>query len=310
VQSGERRRLARSQEVTAADFPWPPLAGARPTWTGNGFVVNGRPAAVLAYTATDSGWTDDLTLMHEQYAGVDHPIDRMSRRQAVASVRKYLAGSHPVILDVGCSSGLLLTDLRAAFPSALVMGSDFLPGPLERLAAQTPDIPLLQFDMLRCPLPDASVDAITMLNVLEHISDDHEAVRQVVRILKPGGLLVVVVPAGPHLYDVYDEYLHHHRRYTAAGLTALLASCGLRILQRSHLGFLVYPAFAATKRRNQRHSQASADEKRRIVKANIMNTRSSPLLRAAFQLEGWLGRVASFPIGIRCVAVGMKPESR
>src|SRR5262249_2208368 len=158
-------------------------------------------------------------------------------------------------------------------------------------------------------LPDASVDAVVMLNVLEHIRDDRTAAAQAARIIKPGGVLVVEVPAGPHLYDAYDEYLQHERRYTAATLAALLQSSGLTLLERSPLGFSVYPAFAMVKRRNQRQATENPEAKRRVVESNIRETRSSALLRLLFAGEAWLGRFCSFPAGIRCVAVAQKPAT-
>jgi SAM-dependent methyltransferase len=249
--------------------------------------------------------------MHEAWAGHDHPIDRLSRSWSLAAVRRHVArpaaAGAPVLLEVGCSSGFFITQLRDAWPGATVMGSDFLLEPLERLAEREPRIPLLQFDLVRCPLPSGSIDAAVMLNVLEHIKDDQGAVAQVFRILKPGGVAVVEVPAGPHLYDAYDEFLQHERRYTAAALRTLLEACGLAVVEASHLGFSVYPAFAMVKRRNQRLGAASPEAKRQVVEANIRQTRASALLSAALVAEAALGRLVSYPAGIRVVAVARKP---
>ena len=292
------------------DFPWPALDGLPPPqWTGAGFLVGGKRLGVLAYSGGVSGWSDGLTHMHESWAGEDHPIDELSRGWATAALRRHAANASPVILEVGCSSGFLITRLRDEWPSATVLGSDFLLEPLERLAAREPAVPLLQFDLVQCPLPDASIDAVVMLNVLEHIKDDRGAMRQVSRILKPGGIAIVEVPAGPHLYDAYDEFLQHERRYTAGTLAALLEGSGLTILERSHLGFSVYPAFAMVKRRNQRQvarSPGHPDARRAIVESNIRQTRASVVLRLLLQAEAWLGQYCSFPIGIRSVAVARK----
>ncbi|MDO8729222.1 MAG: methyltransferase domain-containing protein, partial [bacterium] len=222
---------------------------------------------------------------------------------------RHLTDLHSTILEVGCSSGFLIRALAAEWPGAMVMGSDFLKEPLERLAAMEPRIPLLQFDLVQCPLPDASIDAVVMLNVLEHIADDRAAMRQVARILKPGGIAIIEVPAGPHLYDAYDEYLQHQRRYTSRTLASLLESGGLDVVERSHLGFTVYPAFAMVKRRNQKRAALDPDAKRQIIEANITSTRGSALLRGLLQGEVWLGRYLSFPYGIRSVAVARKPEN-
>ncbi len=148
------------------------------------------------------------------------------------------------------------------------------------------------------------------MNVLEHIDDDCEAVRQVARILKPGGVAVIEVPAGPHLYDLYDEHLQHYRRYSVRMLASLAATAGLTIVERSHLGCFVYPGFALVKRWNQRRSAAAPAVKQRIVGADITRTGGSWPLRQLFRCEGWLGRLISFPFGIRCVLVCRRPPEQ
>jgi SAM-dependent methyltransferase len=290
------------------DYPWPsPDGQSRPQWTGAGFRLGDRQVPVLAYSGGVSGWSDGLTHMHESWAGHDHPIDDLSRGWSASAVRRHVSGSSPVLLEVGCSSGFFITQLKDAWPRATVMGSDFLLEPLERLAAREPAIPLLQFDLVQCPLPAESVDCAVMLNVLEHIKDDQGAAAQVARILKPGGVAVVEVPAGPHLYDAYDEFLQHERRYTAATLRALLERSGLEVIEASHLGFSVYPAFAMVKRRNQRLGASSAEARRQVVEANIRQTRASTLLRVVLQAEAAIGTIFPYPTGIRAVAVARKP---
>ena len=115
--------------------------------------------------------------------------------------------------------------------------------PLAALALSMPDVPLLQFDLTTCPLPGESLDAVVLLNVLEHIPDDTAALRQIYRVLKPGGIAVIEASTGPHSYDVYDKLLLHCRRYALAGLRNLATSVGFRIVEQSHLGCFVYPGF-------------------------------------------------------------------
>jgi SAM-dependent methyltransferase len=287
-------------------FPWPLVGGSRPEWTGAGFLVDGQRVAVLAYGVGPSGWSESLTSLHEHVAGDDHPIDLLSRNSAAAALKRHVANPRATLLEVGCSSGYMVRRLHADWPMATVMGSDFVREPLERLAAIEPAIPLLQFDLLQCPLPDCSVDAAVLLNVLEHIRDDRGALTQVARILRPGGIAVLEVPAGPHLYDPYDEYLQHERRYTAATFRALIDGAGLQVVEQSHLGFVVYPAFVRVKRRNQALGAASAEARQRVVESSIRSTKSGALLRWALQFEAAVGRWVSYPIGIRCVAVARK----
>ncbi|HLZ30407.1 MAG TPA: class I SAM-dependent methyltransferase [Chloroflexota bacterium] len=218
--------------------------------------------------------------------------------------------SEPLILEIGCSSGYMLMLARHRLPAARWIGSDYVRGPLEKLAGELPNVPLLHFDLRECPLPDNSVDAVLLLNVLEHIDDDAKAMRHVHRILRPGGLAVIEVPAGPDLYDVYDELLMHHRRYSAKGLRHLLRASGLEIARFSHLGTFIYPPFYVVKQWNKRHLSRAQAEQRRVVAREIRSTRSNPLLAALLGLELRLGRYVNWPFGIRCVAVARKPVGR
>jgi SAM-dependent methyltransferase len=245
--------------------------------------------------------------MHEEVAGRDHPIDLASRRLAVATMARLRGRPGLRILDVGCSSGFVLDDLRAALPEAGLIGADYLRAPLEKLAKRVSGIPILQFDLRRCPLPDASVDGITCLNVLEHIDDHEAAMRHLFRILKPGGLAHVEVPAGPDLFDIYDEHLMHHRRYRRGDLAGLARTAGFEVERATHLGCLVYPAFSLVKRRHRRLRSLPAEEKRRIVARQIGSTRRNLALAALFRLETMIGRFLPLPCGIRVIAVLRKP---
>ena len=208
-------------------FPWPspPGISIKPQWNGRHFTLGGQASRVLAYDAETSHWSDDLTSLHEAEAGHDHPIDLASRRLAVSSMGR-LHASAPIILDVGCSSGFVLEDLRQTLPQASLIGADYLRGPLEGLAQRMPDIPILQFDLRKCPLPGACVDGVSCLNVLEHIDAHETALAEIYRILRPGGIAHIEVPAGPALYDIYDEHLMHHRRYCLTDLVSLARKIG------------------------------------------------------------------------------------
>ena len=270
-----------------------------PVWTGGGFQLGTTRVPVLEYSENFAGWSDDLTSLHEDSAGESHPIDRASRYDAVRQLSRHLTVSKPVILEIGCSSGYMIRDLRASFPAALVIGADVVKEPLHRLAEAMPGVPLLRFDLLKCPLPDACVDAVVMLNVLEHIEDDDLALSQVRRVLKPSGLLVLEVPAGPALYDSYDQALRHFRRYESSALCAKVERAGFEVLRRTHLGFFLYPLFALVKRRNQR--RAAPIDATLMVARQASRTAQNPLLAMLLALETKLASNIPFPVGIRCL---------
>jgi SAM-dependent methyltransferase len=289
-------------------FHLPPPVGydTAPVWTGRGFKLASSVIPLLEYSENFAGWSDDLTTLHEEAAGDAHPIDLASRADAVRQLQKQLAGrAAPVILEIGCSSGFMLRDISQALPHAVVVGADVVKAPLYKLAEQMPQTPLLRFDLLQCPLPAASFDAIVLLNVLEHIEDDVRALQQVFRLLKPGGVAIIEVPAGPQLYDAYDKALMHFRRYGMAELVEKLDGTGFGVRRKSHLGCLVYPAFAHVKRRNQKSPTSNTQALQGVVKQQAHSTGSSLLMKVVMAVEMAMGKYVSYPVGVRClVTVG------
>jgi SAM-dependent methyltransferase len=187
------------------------------------------------------------------------------------------------------------------------MGADVVREPLFRLAERMPGIPLLRFDLTRCPLPGRSVDVIVMLNVLEHIEDDVLALKKAFGLLRPGGALVIEVPAGPGLYDDYDRELRHFRRYSAGELRRKLEEAGFSVARRSHLGFLLFPFFAAVKLFGIWRSGGGKDGGDAVVRARVARTTDSSLMRLAVYLESKFLSRFSLPFGIRTLAVARRP---
>ena len=285
------------------DFIWPIPPGTKvlPQWTGKEFIRDGNKERILYYSEYQDSWGAGLTEFHEENAGQNHFIDIASRRNAIAELKTFLKVPEPIILEIGSSSGYLLPMIQQAFPQGLVMGSDSFPDALGRMAGELPGIPLLQFDLLHCPLHDNSVDALVLLNVFEHIEEDAKGMAQLYRILKPGGIVVIEVPAGSHLYDIYDELLMHFRRYDMGALKEMALSCGFNILRASHLGFFLYPGFYWVKKRNQKHLHKEDVIKKNLVAGAIANSSNNLPMMWVMALEFIVGRFVRFPFGTRCL---------
>lgn len=295
--------------VRGIPFALPPVPDhpGTPVWTGGGFLVGGQLRRILAYGSHPSGWTDHLTDLHEATAGDTHFIDVASRAHAIAEIERTKRGQGGVVLEVGISSGYLVEALARRLPGAAIVGADYTYGTLEKAVARVPsDVPLLQFDLVECPLPDSSVDVVVLLNVLEHIERDTLALAQVQRILKPGGVAIIEVPAGSHLYDSYDKALMHWRRYDMPGLERLVRGAGLTVERRSHLGFFVYPGFAAAKR--ARRARPATEEKLDLhVRTSIRQSkRLGGLASRLMAAEAVLRRRMYLPWGIRCLVTARK----
>lgn len=284
-------------------LPSPPGYSAAPEWTGSGFRVGDNVLPVVSYSISESGWNDELVDFSQGESRENHYINRASRNFVLSRFARWITADQPVLGDIGCSSGFLVKDLQRQFPSATIIGADYLRQPLEQLASAIPDVPFIQFDITRCPLPDACFDGIAFLNVLEHIEDDRLALTQLRRLLKPSAVAVIEVPAGSHLYDIYDRQLLHFRRYDAKGFFPMLSECGFELLERSHLGFFLYPAFSMVKRKNRRKLSEPDDVQKAIVSKSIENYSENPLMHGVMRLEAALRDWISYPFGIRCLAV-------
>ena len=291
-------------------FPWP-IMGERktaPVWDGDQFIVDSERFEILTYSESESAWSPELTALHEKEASTSHPIDIASRTMAIESMKLVRGRSKPVILDVGCSSGFLVEDLLGQIPQAAIIGADYLPNVVLSAARRVRTAPFLQFDLRNCPLATGCLDGVTALNVLEHIDDDSKALQEIHRILRPGGLAHIEVPADPSSFDLYDEVLMHFRRYRLADLTTKAREAGFAILKATHLGFLVYPLFKMVKKRNQKVGEhLSFDEKKAIVAQQIGRTARTQLLSTAFQIERLFSPLVRYPFGIRAVLRLQKP---
>jgi SAM-dependent methyltransferase len=169
-----------------------------------------------------------------------------------------------------------------------------------------PDIPLVRFNLADSPLPSDTYDAMVLLNVLEHIEDDVAATGHIARMLKPGGVAIIEVPAGPELFDDYDRQLQHFRRYTLPGLCKVIEGAGLKVERRNYLGALIYPAFYLAKKLSQSSPKPAEEREQHVTNAIGATSRLNPIGHALMALEEAMSRAIEFPRGIRCVVTARK----
>ena len=93
----------------------------------------------------------------------------------------------------------------------------------------------MQTALDRVDLPDGIATVVTLLDVLEHLDDDAAALREMIRLVRPGGLVLITVPALRWLWSDWDVALHHRRRYHRADLLRLVGQPGVEVL---HCGYI------------------------------------------------------------------------
>lgn len=292
--------------LAAVRWPSPPGETARPHWNGHEFEIGDRRTPVLEGDVSVSGWNEDLAALMALEDAPDRPLGKSSRRHVLRALAHH-GGAEPgkVVVEIGCSNGYLLDEIRSTMPGATLIGCDYELAPLQRLATRLRGVPLIQLDIVKSRFPDECCDTIIMLNVLEHIEDDIEALRQVHRMLKPGGLLLIEVPASPTLYDVFDEMVGHFRRYTMKELVSKLDRAGFEVRDRSHLGFLVYPAFWLLKTWNKL-TATNAESHRQKVISTLRAGKPGKLQHLIFAIEDLLRPAVPMPFGVRCLVTVVK----
>jgi SAM-dependent methyltransferase len=144
-----------------------------------------------------------------------------------------------VLLDCGAGTGLFAEEMASA---CRVMVLDDHEEALRMLRTRFRPDQILSLAGDRVPLPDQSLDYVTALDVLEHTPDDAAVVRGFHRLLRPGGLAVVTVPASMALWSDWDVVLHHFRRYSRAQLRSLFPEGDWEIVHANYTNVPVYPA--------------------------------------------------------------------
>lgn len=237
---------------------------------------------------------DRVERVHWYYAGKRELVRGWIQRAAGLS-----RGS--LLLDCGAGTGLFAEGMRD------VCGVRVLDDHAESLAILRTRFAadeIIEGTATNIPLPVAAADCITVLDVLEHIKDDQAAVREIHRVLRPGGCVVATVPAMMTLWGYWDTALHHHRRYTAAGLKALFAGQDWEIVHVNYTNVAVFPAVWLVRRwQRWRDSGANSRMEDRIPPAWL-----NRFLQGLFVRLG-LVRGVRFPFGVSLLLVARKRVS-
>lgn len=144
------------------------------------------------------------------------------------------------ILDAGCGSGRVLDEL-ARFGD--VVGVDLSSTAVAVAWARGHSVAKARVEEL--PFADSTFDLVTCLDVIEHTPDDLRALRELVRVTRPGGHLLVTVPAYQSLWSAHDVRNEHYRRYRRGGLRDVAGRAGWQIVRDTHFNSLLLPAAAA-----------------------------------------------------------------
>lgn len=157
--------------------------------------------------------------------------------------RRLVGRTGLALLDLGCGTG---RTTQALSRFGTVWGVDADPEAVRFCRERG----LAEVQLLtdwRLPFADDSFDLVTALDVIEHVDDDEAIVREVGRVLRPGGTALLTVPAYQLLWGAQDEISHHKRRYRAGQLDRILTASGLRPILTTYFNTVLFPAVAAVR---------------------------------------------------------------
>lgn len=204
-------------------------------------------------------------------------------------------------LDIGSSTGTNLRLLRdLGFADAVGVDRS------ERAAGycRTKGLaPVIVADACNLPCPSGHYGLVLATDLLEHILDDVGAAREVCRVLKPGGLGIVTVPAHPALWGPHDDLSHHLRRYRHGAFIKVLQRGGLSIERSFHFNFILFPAIwmARTAMRSLRMRNVSENA---LTPGPVNN-----LLKAIFAVDVAIGQRISPPFGVSLLALVRRQDA-
>jgi SAM-dependent methyltransferase len=205
------------------------------------------------------------------------------------------------VLDAGCGSGRTLDELC---DYGTVSGIELSEAGVEA-ARRRGHEDVRRGRVERLPWPDATFDLVTCLDVVEHTDDDRATLRELRRVTRPGGWLLVTVPAYQALWSAHDVVNDHKRRYNRRTLRAAAREAGWSVERMTGFNTLLLAPAAAVRLAQRRNADDPANHTSELQL-------SPPWLNAALELPlraeaAWLARGRTLPAGLSLLALLRRP---
>ncbi|KKR81594.1 MAG: Methyltransferase type 11 [Candidatus Daviesbacteria bacterium GW2011_GWA1_41_61] len=206
------------------------------------------------------------------------------------------------ILDAGCGTGLLLFKMKKL---GLVRGVD-ISSQAVQLSKKRGLKEIYQSSIEKMPFKDQSFGAIVCIDVLYHqqVGDDLKALQQFYRLLKPGGILVIKVPAFDWLGGKHDRLVQTQRRYDRKQLSSKLTATGFQIKKITYSNMFLLPV-VFLKRKLENYLPSALSEGSDIFYIPRLLNR---ILILVLILERMLLNFVNLPFGVSVIAVAEKPK--
>jgi SAM-dependent methyltransferase len=231
---------------------------------------------------------------HWYYAGKREVVRRWLNRVA-------RLGPERTLLDFGAGTGLFAQEMQ---PFCRVYVLDDHEESLRLLRRHFRPEQVLTLAGGAIPLPDASLDYVTALDVLEHVPDDAAVVRSFARLVRPGGIAAITVPASMALWSDWDVALHHYRRYDRRQLAALFDPAVWEILNLNYTNVAVFPAVWLVRKTRVLLARLGARPSTARTEDRLPPAWLNALLRRVF--VGLANTKLPFPFGVSLLLVARR----
>lgn len=210
--------------------------------------------------------------------------------------KEYDLGKENKILDYGCGSGFLAGQLQGGGYD--VYGVDISEEAVG-LGTSMGVRNLSRQSEVRVNFPGNSFDVVVAMDVVEHIENDRLAAKEFERLLRPGGYLMITVPAYQWMWGVQDEVAHHFRRYNMESLLSLFrGEPGLAVIKKTYFNTFLFVPIAAV-----RLASRLFKIKNRESDFDINGSFLNRILYRIFNLEAEFLKYVSFPFGVSILLV-------
>jgi SAM-dependent methyltransferase len=258
------------------------------------------------------------TYTAEQFAPLFAAEDRhfwfRSRNQCLEAALRSVPDFTSIreVLEVGCGTGVVLAQLQRLFPNGRIIGMDLFDEGL-KFARQRFKGTLIQGDVFQYSF-DRSFDLIGAFDVIEHLDEDEKILRRFYEQLRPGGHLIITVPAHQGLWSYFDEVAHHRRRYAVADLERKLADAGFSRIYVTQFMSALFPLMWIKRRllgeKATKLSEADAHRRQAAVESDL---KINPLINWFMDLLLWpeaffVSRHWRIPLGTSLMALATRPE--
>ncbi|MEO5760913.1 MAG: methyltransferase domain-containing protein [Vicinamibacteria bacterium] len=203
------------------------------------------------------------------------------------------------LLDAGCGTGWNLQDLSTFGETH---GIDL--SPLAVITTRRRGGRVIQGNLLELPYASASFDVVTSFDVIYHawVKDDAQAIGELARVLKPGGLMLIKAPALKILWGAHDEAVHSRHRYNRAEMEALVEGASLKLIRSTYANSLLFPVLLTRRFLDRALNRHGSD-------VALLPPLIEKLFGGLLSIEASLLGAFNLPIGASAFAIARKPDA-